>query len=74
MHCANVSAVQIRIDKDCNILKMKKEHPLQVEIPEIKWFAEDRGEILCQKQSGPTLKQSSSMNYALLYWINPPMK
>ena len=25
MHCANVSVVQIRKDKDCNIPKMKKE-------------------------------------------------
>ena len=24
MHCANVSAVQICMDKDCNIPKMKK--------------------------------------------------
>ena len=24
MHCANVSGVQIRMDKDCNIPKMKK--------------------------------------------------
>ena len=51
MHCADVLAVQIRMDKDCNIPKMKKvtrQHPLQVKIPKSKRFAEDRGEIVSE--------------------------
>ena len=45
MHCANVSVVQIRKDKDCNIPKMKKEPSRE---PKSKRFAEDRGEIMSE--------------------------
>ena len=68
--CANLHGPRLQHSKDEK--KVRRQHLLQVEIPKSKRFAEDRG--FFQKQSGPTLKQSSSMNYAPLYWINPPIK
>ena len=69
--CTNPQGQKLQHSKDEK--RITRQHPLQVENQR----ANDLLKIevrLCQKQSGPTLERSSPMNYAPLYWINPPIK